>query len=248
MAHIRHNYTNYDSLLRIGSWEDARKAVEHACLDKLVRWRAEEDDNADAMSDILREVIVISDDEDEDQEDANVSELEHRPRSQSRHDSVEIISSQAEVEAIRTEQVNYSDLDEPRDELVHEGTGSYAHSRQLQYDHRRQDRSDAHRRQVWQEARVRRHQNPAAADATSGGHTLQERPIAGSHLDKAGQHPGIWSSVSRQSPHNRNIKCSPQTNHWEMSGLNTSYVLANSRLTAVLLRIIHARRISNSVW
>ncbi|KAL8831273.1 MAG: hypothetical protein Q9191_000962 [Dirinaria sp. TL-2023a] len=195
VAHIRHNYTNYDNLLRIGSWEDARKAVEHACLDKLVRWRAEEDDNADAMSDILREVIVISDDEDEDQEDANVSELEHRSQSHPRDDSVEIISSQAELETIRTEQVDYRDLEEPRDEeLKNEGTGSYARRRQPRYDYRRLDKSDAHRRQVWQEARVRRQKSPITADVNSGRHTLQEHLSSGANLDKAGQHVDIWSS------------------------------------------------------
>ena len=222
VAHIRHNYTNYDSLLRIGSWEDARKAVEHACLDKLVRWRAEEDDNADAMSDILREVIVISDDDDEDQEDTNVFELEHRSQNQPRDDSVEIISSQAEFETIRTEQVDYRDLDEPRDEeLKNEGTESYAHRRQPKYDYRRLDKSDAHRRQAWQEARVRRQQNPITADVTGGRHSLQEHPTSDSNLDRAGQHVDVWSSVSCRPPQNRSIKCSPQIKPWELGDLNS---------------------------
>lgn len=222
MAHIRHNYTNYDSLLRTGSWEDARKAVEHACLDKLVRWRAEEDDNADAMSDILREVIVISDDDDEDQEDGNVSELEHRSQSQPRDDSVEIISSQAEIETIRTEQVDYRDLDEARDEeLKNEGTEAYAHRRQPKYGYRRLDKSDAHRRQAWQEARVRRQKSPVTADVTGGRHILQEHLTSGPNLDEAGQHMDVWSSVSCRPPQTRNPKSSPQINTWELSDLDS---------------------------
>ena len=163
VAHIRHTYTDYDRLLRIGSWEQARSAVEQLTLDKLVQWRADEDDNADAMSDILREVIVIADD-DEDGQDADASGLKSQSHRQQRDSSVEIISSQAGAETLQTQQISYRDLQEPDpEELVKpKETESYVYTQQPQQDQRRLDRSDAHRRQAWQDARFRRRQDPAA--------------------------------------------------------------------------------------
>ena len=69
-AHIRHTYTNYDELLRSGvSWSDARRGVEPFTLDKLVSWRGEEDDDP-ILDEVLREVIVISDNESRTAEDS----------------------------------------------------------------------------------------------------------------------------------------------------------------------------------
>ncbi|KAL5600982.1 hypothetical protein BROUX41_005815 [Berkeleyomyces rouxiae] len=65
LAHIRHNHTRYDELLRETSWMHARKAVEQPCLDVLVRWRGDEENGRDSLDEILREVVIISDDEDE---------------------------------------------------------------------------------------------------------------------------------------------------------------------------------------
>lgn len=63
VAHIRHVYTNYDELLRSGvSWQEARRGIEPFTLDKLVAWRGEEDDDP-ILDEVLREVVVISDDE-----------------------------------------------------------------------------------------------------------------------------------------------------------------------------------------
>lgn len=72
VAHIRHVYTNYDKLLRQVAYNDARHAVEQATLARLVEWRGD-DDEADeatkhAAADALREVIVISDEDDSDSE------------------------------------------------------------------------------------------------------------------------------------------------------------------------------------
>lgn len=70
VAHIRHIYTDYDKLLRRVPYNDARHAVEKTTLAKLVEWRGD-DDQADeaakhAAADALREVIVISDEDDSD--------------------------------------------------------------------------------------------------------------------------------------------------------------------------------------
>ncbi|RVX67932.1 hypothetical protein B0A52_08537 [Exophiala mesophila] len=70
VAHIRHIYTGYDKYLRQMPYNDARHAVERETLTKLIEWRGN-DDEADeatkhAAADALREVIVISDEDDSD--------------------------------------------------------------------------------------------------------------------------------------------------------------------------------------
>lgn len=71
LAHIRHVHTRYDQLLKETEWSKARKAVEKICLDILVKWRGDEETGRDQLDDILREVVVISDESDdsEDSED-----------------------------------------------------------------------------------------------------------------------------------------------------------------------------------
>ncbi|KAK4179925.1 hypothetical protein QBC36DRAFT_307742 [Triangularia setosa] len=69
LAHIRHNHTRYDKLLKETSWVNARKAVESLCLDYLVKWRGDEETGRDQLDEILYEVIVISDSESDDEDD-----------------------------------------------------------------------------------------------------------------------------------------------------------------------------------
>ncbi|ROT40265.1 hypothetical protein SODALDRAFT_329960 [Sodiomyces alkalinus F11] len=66
LAHIRHNHTRYDELLRETTWANARKATEQLCLDYLVKWRGDDESGRDQLDEILREVVVLSDDESED--------------------------------------------------------------------------------------------------------------------------------------------------------------------------------------
>ncbi|OCK77401.1 hypothetical protein K432DRAFT_304300 [Lepidopterella palustris CBS 459.81] len=89
VAHIRHGHTNYDQLLKTGSWQEARAAVEQASLDQLIKWRGEGPTGITEMEDTFREVIVLDDDdEDEESEDAESS-------IDGREHSLEIVSSQA---------------------------------------------------------------------------------------------------------------------------------------------------------
>lgn len=216
VAHIRHNYTDYDKLLRIGSWEQARKAVEHLTLDKLVQWRVDKDDNADAMSDILREVIVIDDDDSENEQDAD--ELGVRPRShdKQRDSSVETISSQAGADMLQTWQLSQHDLEEQDQEEITmtKESESYTYGQRPQRAQRRLDRSDTHRRQAWLDARSRRRQVPAATlgrshlDSRSPKSHVQPRPslpvnkdtstnqIIDLTIDKPAQKFGAQSEVS----------------------------------------------------
>ncbi|KAB5582651.1 hypothetical protein GE09DRAFT_277321 [Coniochaeta sp. 2T2.1] len=69
ISHIRHTHTRYDQLLRETTWVNARRAVEELCLDILVKWRGDEENGRDQMDEILREVVVISDSEDDYEED-----------------------------------------------------------------------------------------------------------------------------------------------------------------------------------
>lgn len=94
LARIRHEYTDYDRLLRAFEWKDARALVEPVCLKKLIEWRGEVDDGSDdELEEIVRETIVIDDDDDvvseaDDEgstelDDGNVSdtsiEISHKP-------------------------------------------------------------------------------------------------------------------------------------------------------------------------
>ncbi|KAL2021142.1 hypothetical protein VTK56DRAFT_7448 [Thermocarpiscus australiensis] len=63
LAHIRHNHTRYDQLLKEAGYVNARKAVEPLCLDFLVKWRGDEETGRDQLDEILCEVVVISDSE-----------------------------------------------------------------------------------------------------------------------------------------------------------------------------------------
>ncbi|OCL06017.1 hypothetical protein AOQ84DRAFT_297813 [Glonium stellatum] len=89
VAHIRHEYTDYDRLLKIGSYIDARSKVEQASLDQLMKWRGEGDTGMPEMEETFREVIVLDDDEDNDESEDTESTADGREH------SLEIISSQA---------------------------------------------------------------------------------------------------------------------------------------------------------
>ncbi|KAI0853740.1 hypothetical protein F5Y00DRAFT_223469 [Daldinia vernicosa] len=70
IAHIRHNHTRYDELLKETNWHNARRAVEKPCLDVIVKWRGDEETGRDQLDEILREVIEISDTEEESEDES----------------------------------------------------------------------------------------------------------------------------------------------------------------------------------
>ncbi|RHZ66203.1 uncharacterized protein CDV56_105891 [Aspergillus thermomutatus] len=102
VAHIRHIYTDYDRLLKTTSFHEARSAVEEPTLAKLVEWRGDDENGKTVLEDVFREVIVISDDDDSDVEEGEVS------RSVNRDHSVEIISSHPRAEELQTRPVNFA--------------------------------------------------------------------------------------------------------------------------------------------
>ncbi|KAM0599472.1 hypothetical protein ACHAP1_003119 [Verticillium nonalfalfae] len=66
LAHIRHAHTRYDELLRETTWSNARRATEALCLDILVKWRGDDESGRDQLDEIMREIVVVTDDEGDD--------------------------------------------------------------------------------------------------------------------------------------------------------------------------------------
>ena len=162
IAHIRHTYTNYDSLLKQVQYNEARLRVEKPCLDRLIQWRGD-DDNAGDMDDVLREVIVIPDDDDELDEGDLTQESLRIGHEIERDSSVESIS-EADVQV---QPINYSNINrtvERRDshspesdkEIEYLGRNRLRHIRQAQYNQPTLDRIGMHRQRVYEAALDRR--------------------------------------------------------------------------------------------
>jgi hypothetical protein len=96
VAHIRHVYTEYDNLLKTGTWTQARQTVEHVSLAKLKEWRDEAGGQSNEIEDTFREVIVL-DDDDESSEDGSLSTPDEREQ------SMEIVSSRATARDLQPE-------------------------------------------------------------------------------------------------------------------------------------------------
>ena len=79
VAHIRHIYTEYDRLLRKVGYHEARSRVEAATLKKLVEWRGDDESGKKVFEDVMKEVIVLPDDEgsDDDSEAAEYLETQN---------------------------------------------------------------------------------------------------------------------------------------------------------------------------
>ncbi|KAL9090868.1 MAG: hypothetical protein Q9165_005076 [Trypethelium subeluteriae] len=103
-AHIRHVYTDYDEQLRKATWQDARRHVEQACVDQLVKWRGEDDSDAHELEDIFREIIVIDDDE---EDDASDDESSGTDEESSDDGSVQIISSPKEAHELADDDASH---------------------------------------------------------------------------------------------------------------------------------------------
>lgn len=167
VAHIRHNYTQYDKLLKQVPWQAARAMVEQPSLDKLAQWRGDDNEEPDAMEEILREVIVIpDDDEDDNRQLASSSAL--------RQSSVELISSRAMAEVVETRPIDYAarrasaagiespDSDDDQ-EVTFLGHGQYVFDRS---NEKRINKDGTHRLRAWEEARSRLRHPQGGATAT----------------------------------------------------------------------------------
>lgn len=161
IAHIRHTYTDYDSLLRQVPYNEARRRVEKPCLDRLIRWRGDDNDAGD-MDDVLREVIVIPDD---DEGDETQESLRMRPEETERDSSVEYISEgDMQIQPVDYSNVNRTvergDSNSPESDMEIQYLGRNQLGRQVQYDQHRLDRMGTHRQRVYEEALDRRRKHP----------------------------------------------------------------------------------------
>ena len=200
LAHIRHVYTDYDQLLKTGEWRDARAAVEHHCLDKLVEWRGDDDGDSDTMSDILREVIVIPDDEEESRPTSWASQNASQAN---REASVEFIAVQAATETVQSQQLSDGPSDKSYDEALDPDDpemGVYrAHP---SANRQRSDRVEAHRQKTWAEARSRRRRGAQypiyiSSSPLKGDLRTQRRPQSHPHLEYLT--PGIRQEAERNT-------------------------------------------------
>ncbi|KAL9129092.1 MAG: hypothetical protein Q9217_002364 [Psora testacea] len=158
VAHIRHTYTNYDELLRSGmTWFDARRGVEKFTLDKLVSWRGDEDDeDDDIMEDVLREVIVISDDEGG---ESDIEASEGAQKSGGRGSSIEVIHPNA-LHSLAVDLTTTDDDDSDDDvTLPYQVLGQYSHGHS--YDQSKEARIGQQRHMRWEEAVSRHRSDPS---------------------------------------------------------------------------------------
>ena len=170
VAHIRHTYTDYDKLLKRGDWHAARSQVEQMTLDKLLTWRRDDDDDPNAMDGILREVIVIPDDDEENEiHDINVTGAAQADR----EDSVEIVSNHAAEDELQTKPIEYGTMDFHADpnrahspEIHTREPIRYVRRERLPYPQKiqggkeRLDRIGDYRYRVWEQALHRRRRDP----------------------------------------------------------------------------------------
>ena len=203
IAHIRHTYTDYDSLLKQVQYNEARRRVEKPCLDRLIQWRGDDDDAGD-MDDVLREVIVIpDDDEEEDIERGETKDsLRRRPEEVGRDSSVEYMSeADMQVQSVdysntnRTFERGDSYSPESDGEIEYLGHKQPRHGWYSQYDKKTLDRMGTHRQRVYEEALDRHRKQPAILNVNNEHSSLSG--FASSRHDDI--HPPA------QQPQNRNI-------------------------------------------
>ena len=115
VAHIRHTYTDYDKMLKTGSWSEARQKVEHVSLAKLKEWRDETGEQSNEIEDTFREVIVLDDDDDDDTSDGGNTPNE-------REQSMEIVSNRVMARDIQLERYpQYPPANDHQRRRVHRG-------------------------------------------------------------------------------------------------------------------------------
>ena len=168
VAHIRHTYTNYDELLRNGvSWAEARRGVEQFTLDKLISWRGEDDQDDDPyMEDVLREVVIISDDEDADAPESGVDQaassnlMQNEPSATMFPDT----SQNTAIDLTASEEDEDEDSDDDdSDVYIPQVIAQVSQSNPMRSS--KEARLREERLAKWDQAIVRRRNRPLSADA-----------------------------------------------------------------------------------
>ena len=125
-------------------------------MDVLISWRDDVDDDTNVMRDVLREVIIISDDEDDEESLVKVHPVPNG-NFRTRERSVEIISANN----VHTEQLDLAmePLEPENEQQIQYVPRQNPPSLQRPHDRLREERQGAQRHQRWEEAisRQRKH-------------------------------------------------------------------------------------------
>lgn len=169
--------------------------IEQPSLDKLAQWRGDDNEEPDAMEEILREVIVIPDDDEDNQQLVRKSNL--------RQGSIEMISSRALADDVETRPIDYAarrtsatgvespDSDDDQ-EVTFLGHGQYVFDRP---NEKRTNKDGTHRLRAWEQARSRLRQ-PQGVVAATDVRPLTEMP----GVSTTRVHGGDPRSAFQQAP------------------------------------------------
>ena len=187
-------HTEYDQLLRIIPWNEARRAVETKTLERIIQWRGDDDADSDVMHDVLREVIIISDDEDGDEPDV-AHTLSNSPRPH-RPERVEVLPANH----LHTRPLNLSNEEMHESELQQPAPFVRSSKNPFLPDHRiYEDRVDAQRIRRWEEA-LRRHQNQQNENPQGRSEDFKHYPQQGLSTQQPGYQNMKGSSTSNNLP------------------------------------------------
>ena len=154
LAHIRHTHTRYDLLLRETEWMNARKVVEPICLDIIVKWRGDEETGRDQLEEILREVVVITDSEGEEESNAEEGDSSEEDSSEDEDDEEEGESaSDSSVSLPSIRLPNSCDQRRPDEPHSQASNGNQSQRGFQRY------------RAAWDQALVRQQENPMISEA-----------------------------------------------------------------------------------
>lgn len=105
-AYIRHQYTDYDKLLKSGvPWPDARQLAQPASYAKFKEWRDEAESNE--LEETFREIIVLDDDDDDEDDDSSSDGSSSADVDREHSMDVEYISSQATARELQPEEAPF---------------------------------------------------------------------------------------------------------------------------------------------
>ena len=237
VAHVRHVYTMYDKLLKSGTYGEARAAVEQPCLDKLVSWRGDDENGTTVLEDVFREVVVISDSEDDSEGDAQDDHTSIR------ESSVEFVSSKPSAHQVQMVPIQYGSsatkgaerLRDDSDEELDAGYQYISRSTRKRKapDQQKLERRGFHRYNAWSQAIDRYRQDPnrsiqttkgvAANSAIRTGRVEERRPPQTERVYRRSHSPVRGQDMLPPPPRTANAHNDNQCSSFEFDSVNSSY-------------------------
>ncbi|KAL2073345.1 hypothetical protein VTL71DRAFT_10669 [Oculimacula yallundae] len=204
LAHIRHTHTRYDKLLRETTWMNARKAVEPVCLDVLIKWRGDEETGRDQMDEILREVVIITDSEDEDDSSEEDSSDEDGEVTSASSMEPEVVPNSRNQQGVPSSQAT-SSVPNPAPNLAIRTIPGAISSRTRSRDPREKKEQRGFKRYqaAWEDA-INRRQAPRSHTGTPFQETVISRPRSGVATHVSGpRHPLVDLRANSTYPQHR---------------------------------------------